>query len=81
MLMITDFGCSLHQLCHLKFFGFEARMMKDVLSNLQSDGKNYTYICARGFNHCLRVEPGVPDTLADQLCEQERSWGTADRNR
>ena len=76
MLMVTDFGCSSHKLCHLKFFGFEAKMMQDVLANLLADGEDRTYICVHGHNHCLRVETVIPNTMTDLINEQESDWQT-----
>jgi len=67
MLMITDFGCDLHRLRRLKFFGPEARLMKDLFGTPRPDGDDHIYVCSHGRTHHLMVEAPIPDALTDGL--------------
>ena len=56
MLLINDFGCDLHQLRRVRYFGVEAQVMRDIIANLPADGDGHTYICEHGHSHRLMVE-------------------------
>ncbi len=69
MLMVTDFGCDLHPLRHLKYYGSEARVMENVLANLPSERSCHTYICDQGHSHRIQVGISVPEMVADGVYE------------
>ena len=69
MLLITDFGCDLHLLRRLKYFGPEAQVMRDVIANLHSEDDCHTYICEHGHTHRLAVEAPMRETLTDTVLE------------
>jgi hypothetical protein len=61
MLVVSDSGCNLHLPRRLKYFGPEAQMMKEVITNLPSDAGSHNYICSLGHSHTLIVEVSAPE--------------------
>ena len=69
MLLITDFGCDLHRLRQLKYFGPEAQVMRVVIANLQPEGDCHTYICEHGHTHRLAVAAPMAEAATDAVLE------------
>jgi hypothetical protein len=66
MLTVTDFGCSLHLFRQLNYFGPEAKVVEEVVSNLPSDGNCHTYICVHGHTHRLLVNAAISTPAAER---------------